>query len=359
LTLKFIKKYYNMKIKGVNIDLEYFKNHKRLSYSLMILLVVAIFFLIFLSILFFSRTKNNKEVEIFIYPTYNYEQVKGELVNKGVIKSGNFAFKTASKILSYSKCIKQGRYVVKKGTSVLKLVYRLRSGKQTPIKVVINSARTLNDLAKEVTKNLMMSENDFINEVNKQHFTYPTEVFYQIIPDTYEVYWTIKPKKLLDKLFSASSLWWKDKENDIKKSGLTKKEIIILASIVNEETNKSDEKSRIAGVYVNRVRKGMFLQADPTVKFAIGDFTIKRILHEHLTFDSPFNTYLHQGLPPAPICLPTLSSLKASLHYERHNFIYFCAKEDFSGYHNFASNDREHINNANRYRRELNKKGIK
>lgn len=347
-----------MKIKKINIDFNKIRQDKKKMYGLIAICAVILLFIIFLLTIFFTHTSNKEEVEFFIRPKDNYSIVKSNLIKEKVIKSHSFTFNVVSKILSYKSCVKEGRYVIKPHTSILRMIYRLRNGNQTPVKIVITNARSVDDLAKEVTKNLMMSKEDFINEVNKQGYTYPTELFFSIVPDTYQAYWTITPKKLLNKLKEASDKFWQDKQETLQKSGYTKKEIIVLASIVNEETNKNDEKSRIAGVYVNRLKRGMPLQADPTIKFAVGDFSIKRILHEHLTIVSPFNTYLNTGLPPAPICLPSVQSLKKTLNYERHNYIYFCAKEDFSGYHNFASNDRDHVNNANRYRRALNQRGI-
>jgi UPF0755 protein len=180
------------------------------------------------------------------------------------------------------------------------------------------------------------------------------------IPNTYEVYWTISPKGLLLKMNKEYKRYWNDERLALAKQlGLSPNEVMTLASIVSEESNQEKEYSLIAGVYLNRVRKGMLLQADPTVKFALQDFSLKRILGKHLEVESPYNTYRKTGLPPGPICIPSVKVIDAVLHTQPHSYIYFCAKEDFSGYHNFAVTLEEHNQNARRYQRALNEHNIR
>jgi UPF0755 protein len=180
------------------------------------------------------------------------------------------------------------------------------------------------------------------------------------IPNTYEFYWNTSAEKFVEKMAEEyKNFWNEDRKAKAEKMGLTQSEVSTLASIVEQETQKNDEKARIAGVYINRINIGMPLQADPTVVFAVGDFTIKRVLNSHLRIDSPYNTYLYAGLPPGPICIPSVSSIDGVLNYEKHNYLYFCAKEDFSGYSNFASTLSQHNVNAQKYHRALRKAGIR
>ena len=180
------------------------------------------------------------------------------------------------------------------------------------------------------------------------------------IPNTYEFWWNTSAEEFVQRMADEYKKFWNDdrkaKANEL---GLSQSQVSTLASIVESETQKNDEKARIAGVYINRLKKDWLLQADPTVVFAAGDFTIKRILNKHLEINSPYNTYKYKGLPPGPICIPSTTSIDAVLNYEHHNYMYFCAKEDFSGYHNFATTNAQHEANARRYHDALRKAGIR
>lgn len=341
-------------------DLKIFvKEHKKLSIIIGSLLAALILFFIVVSILYNARTKNNEDVTLYVYPETTYNQLADTLEAKNVVDKTSFSFKTYSKLLSLNKKIRPGKYLIHRKASVFATVKHIRNGEQEPVKLTINGARTIKDLTKNFTSNLMMKEDDFNSFLDSMGYEYPTELFYDIIPDTYEVYWTISPRDLMEKLKKTSDKWWDKRERDVKKSGFTKEELIILASIVNEETNADEEKDRIAGVYVNRLKMSMALQADPTVKFALQNFGLKRITGEHLKYDSKFNTYKYVGLPPAPICIPSVSSLKKTVKYEKHKYLYFCAKEDFSGRHNFAKDLKEHQKNARKYHKALNERNIK
>lgn len=180
------------------------------------------------------------------------------------------------------------------------------------------------------------------------------------MPDTYEFYWNATPNKIIKRLVEYREKFWTDKRKAQAASlGLSPIEATILASIVEEETNKADEKPIVARLYMNRLKKGMLLQADPTVKYAVGNFGLKRILQQHLNIESPYNTYKHPGLPPGPIRIPSGNTIDAVLNAPSNDYIYMCAKEDFSGYHNFTSSYSEHLNNARRYQAVLNKRNIK
>lgn len=304
-----------------------------------------------------KKVRNNESVSLYIYPSENYENVLEKLEKNGVIEKNERAFSIFSKVKKLENNIKSGHYVIEPKTSQVDLVRTLANGLQTPVKLVINKVRLKQDFAKKIANQLMLSENDILLAIDNRENS--QNLFDNIVCNTYEVYWNISAEKLLERLEKEADKWWENQSNQLEKIGLSRHEVVVLASIVEEETNKNEEKPTIAGVYINRLKKDMLLQADPTVKYAVGDFTIKRVMYKHLQTESPYNTYLNKGLPPTAICLPEISSLKAVLNYQKHNYMFFCAKEDFSGYHNFATTPNEHYRNAERYKNALNKLGIK
>lgn len=304
-----------------------------------------------------KKVRNNESVSLYIYPSENYEKVLEKLEKNGVIEKNEKAFYIFSKVKKLENNIKSGHYVIEPKTSQVDLVRTLANGLQTPVKLVINKVRLKQDFAKKIANQLMLSENDILLAIDNRENS--QNLFDNIVCNTYEVYWNISAEKLLERLEKEADKWWENQENLLKKTELSRHEVVVLASIVEEETNKNEEKPTIAGVYINRLKKDMLLQADPTVKYAVGDFTIKRVMYKHLQTESPYNTYINKGLPPTAICLPNVSSLKAVLNYQKHNYMFFCAKEDFSGYHNFATTPNEHYRNAEKYKNALNKLGIK
>ena len=304
-----------------------------------------------------KKVRNNESVSLYIYPSENYEKVLEKLEKNGVIEKNERAFSIFSKVKKLENNIKSGHYVIEPKTSQIDLVRTLANGLQTPVKLVINKVRLKQDFAKKIANQLMLSENDILLAIDNRENS--QNLFDNIVCNTYEVYWNISAEKLLERLEKEANKWWENQSNQLEKIGLSRHEVVVLASIVEEETNKNEEKPTIAGVYINRLKKDMLLQADPTVKYAVGDFTIKRVMYKHLQTESPYNTYINKGLPPTAICLPELSSIKAVLNYQKHNYMFFCAKEDFSGYHNFATTPNEHYRNAEKYKNALNKLGIK
>lgn len=331
--------------------------NKKLIIILAIVAVVLICGIGFSFSLLNKKTFNKESVNLYIYPGENYEKVLEKLEKSSVLGEKRTAFEIFSKVKNLKNNVKSGHYLIKPNTSQKDLVRMLANGLQTPVKLVINKVRLKEDFAKKVAEQLMITENDILlainNEENSENF------FDKVVCNTYEVYWNISAESLLERLEKEADKWWESQENQMKKIGLSRHEVVVLASIVEEETNKNEEKPTIAGVYINRLKKDMLLQADPTVKYAVGDFTIKRVMYKHLQTESPYNTYLNKGLPPTAICLPEISSLKSVLNYQKHNYMFFCAKEDFSGYHNFAVTPNEHYRNAERYKNALNKLGIK
>lgn len=258
-----------------------------------------------------------------------------------------------------------GKYKLENGMSNNELVNMLRSGRQTPVKVTFISLRTLDILAGKAAVNIEADSADIAallkDEETAKKYGFNKQTFCSMfIPNTYEFWWNTSAEEFVQRMADEYKTFWNDnrkaKANEL---GLSQSQVSTLASIVESETQKNDEKARIAGVYINRLKKDWLLQADPTVVFAAGDFTIKRILNKHLEINSPYNTYKYKGLPPGPICIPSTTSIDAVLNYEHHNYMYFCAKEDFSGYHNFAVTNAQHEANARRYHDALRKAGIR
>jgi UPF0755 protein len=250
---------------------------------------------------------------------------------------------------------------------VFSLFRKLHNGSQDPVKITINKLRTRQDLANYLGKKLEPSSSDFSRFMNNNDslaylgLTKET-LLTLIIPNTYEIYWNTDPKAFFSKMNKESNKFWNDRRlDDLQRLGLSKEEALTIASIVEEETNDNDEKPIIASVYFNRLKKGMPLGADPTVKFAVGDFAIKRVTLNHInsSASSPYNTYKNKGLPPGPICTPSVASIDAVLKGEKTDYLYFCAKADFSGSHSFASTAEEHFNNARKYRKALDSLGIR
>ncbi len=301
---------------------------------------------------------------LYIPNNITFAELKTIIENHGAVKDLE-SFTWVADQKKYTNNIKGGRYKLEDGMSNNKLVNLLRSGKQEPIKITFNNIRKLNQLAGIVGDKIMTDSTKLVNlfkdfsYVNEQGFNYNTfPVLF--LPNTYEMYWNTDAKGFVSRMKREYDKYWTEERiAKAKAKGLTPIEVGILASIVDEETQKVDEKPIVAGLYLNRLKKGIRLQADPTLKYALGDFTIKRLLNEDKEINSPYNTYKYAGLPPGPIRIPSLTGLKAVLNAKDHKYLYMCAKEDFSGYHNFAKTLSQHNANAAKYRRELNKLGIR
>lgn len=292
-----------------------------------------------------------------------FRQVSDSLFHNNVVND-MVSFSLVAKLMDYQENIKPGRYEIRPRMTNMQLVRALRSGQQSPINLTFNNIRTKEDLAERITRNLEISPESFYtlltdsSYIGKFGFEQET-IMGMFIPNTYEVYWNTSAAELFDRMHKEYQRFWNENRTAKAKAlGLTPKEVTVLASIVQAETVKTDERPKVAGVYLNRLEINMPLQADPTLVFALGDFSIKRVLNVHKEIDSPYNTYKNLGLPPGPINLPEISALDAVLNYDEHNYLYFCAKDDFSGYHAFATNLRDHLNNARRYSQALNAAGI-
>lgn len=260
---------------------------------------------------------------------------------------------------------RQGAFKVHKGDSPFTVMRLLRSGSESGIKFTFNNVRTKEEFASRFCDKFMIEKDSLLEALNDstlcaKYGRTPDNITGMMCPDSYEFFWDITPEQLLDRFNSFYEKFWTDERKAKADAlGLTPYQLEVIASITEEETAKSDERGKVARLYINRYQQGMPLQADPTVKFAIGDFSIKRLTIAMTQFDSPWNTYRVNGLPPGPIRLPEKKTIDAALNAESHNYIYMCAKEDFSGYHNFAADYGTHMANARRYQAELNKRGIK
>lgn len=301
---------------------------------------------------------------IYIRPTTTLADVEQQLQQKTLLHHPSF-FHYAAHYYKLEEKLRPGRYGITPRMNTKQILQTLAHGRQSAVRFILNNVRTREVLVKKLTNKLMMHPEELASLLNDSTFCdslgFNTDNINSLfLPDTYEVNWDITPKKLVLRLKKYYDRFWTDKRKALADTlGLTPIQVSIIASIVEEESAKVDEYPQIAGLYMRRLREGMMLQADPTVKFAMGDFSLRRILHVHLQIDSPYNTYLYRGLPPGPIRLPQAATLDSVLHADRKGALYMCAKEDFSGRHRFAMTYSEHLHNANLYRQALNKRGIK
>ena len=265
----------------------------------------------------------------------------------------------------YKNHIHTGAYLFDQNDNTWKIFNDLKAGHQTPVRMLIPSVRTVDQLIKRVAPQIMADSASISQLLNDSVFCDSLGFTKQtlpafFIPNTYEVYWNMDARAFVRRLHREYKVFWNKKRREQAKAlNLDPIEVSILASIVEEETANNAEKPRVAGLYLNRLKIGMPLQADPTIKFSLQDFGLKRILFKHLEVESPYNTYKNIGLPPGPIRIPSIIGLNSVLNREEHNYLYMCAKEDFSGTHNFARSLSQHANNARRYQQALNRRKIK
>lgn len=304
------------------------------------------------------NTGQQQNFDLFIPSNPTFDEVVDLLNHSGVIIDMKGFIWVAEK-KGYPTRTKGGRYVLSSGMSNNELINMLRSGKQTPVNVTFNNIRTDKELAGQLAKRLEPDSIQFLEALNDMQLLTsvsfaPSTILSMIIPNSYQLFWNTSANGFISRMHQEYQRFWNDERTSkAEQIGLSKLEVSILASIVDEETIKEDEKPVVAGLYINRLNRGMRLQADPTIKFAIGDFTVNRVLSKDLKIDSPYNTYIYAGLPPGPIRMPSISGIDGVLNHEKHQYIYMCAKDDFSGYHNFARTLEQHNQNAARYRKAL------
>ena len=250
-------------------------------------------------------------------------------------------FDLTARAMGLDRAVRPGRYALKEGMTYREAINRFKAGLQSPARVTFNNVRTLDRLAGSVSRRLELDSASLagllLADSTAARYGYTPQTFLAMfIPNTYELYWNCSSDEFLSRMQRENERFWQSRERKLARTGLNRIEAYTLASIVYEETKRTDEMPRMAGVYINRLKRGMPLQADPTVRFALGDFSIRRVLNKHLEVDSPYNTYRHPGLPPGPICMPSIAAIDAVLDYENHDYLYFCAKDDLSGSHAFA-----------------------
>jgi len=341
------------------------QKRKRFMIGLVIFSVILTSFSFYFYQVFYGSNilREGSSSALLIDQDDTFDSLRNKLYDSRIVDD-ILSFSFVSKVLGYQDNVKPGLYLFEPEMTNLQTVRRLRSGDQIPTDLTFNNIRFKEDLAERITTDTGIDKAEFLSllndeaYVNELGFTKET-IMAMFIPNTYEVYWTISAKALFSRMKKEYEKFWNsDRKARAEAIGLTPVEVSTLAAIVQDECSIGSESPKIAGLYVNRVKKKMLLQADPTVKFALGDFTIQRVLIADTRIDSPYNTYKYRGLPPGPINLPTIMSLDAVLNYEKHDYIYMCAKEDFSGYHRFAKTLSEHNKNARLFQQEMNRRKI-
>ncbi len=309
-------------------------------------------------------TADGKPVSVYVPTGTGYEGLKKILYKNGlIIHRKNFEWLARKKHLDEN--VKPGRYIIKNGMTNLELVNMLRAGEQVPVKVIFNNVRDIYQLAGRVGKQIEADSASIVKLLTDSAYLakmgvkpeYASTIF---IPNTYEFWWNTDADSFIKRMYKEYQKFWNtERDKKAKNLGMSREEVVTLASIVEKETNKDDEKPKIAGVYINRLKHSWRLQADPTLVYALGDFSVKRVLNKYKTIDSPYNTYKYLGLPPGPICIPSIASIDAVLNYDKSGYFYFCAKDDFSGYHVFAKTNKQHQINARKYQKALDERNIK
>ena len=331
-----------------------------------VVVAAVVYYFLFASM---SIDGDTKYVYIDDDDTVDSVQVKLSEISKS---SGMAGFNTLVRHSEYAQHIRTGRYAIAPGDGAFKVFRHLKNGLQSPVSLTVPSVRTVDRLAAELSKRLMLDSTTICraltDEATCQKYGYDTATIAALfIPNTYDIYWNVGIDKLLERMKKENGKFWSgEREAKAKALKLTPIEVATLASIIDEETANNAEKPMVAGMYYNRLMlrnaeypNGMPLQADPTIKYAWKRFDLKRIYNNLLSINSPYNTYKNPGLPPGPIRIPSIAGIDAVLGCVHHDYLYMCAKEDFSGTHNFARTYQEHLQNAKRYSEALNRRGIK
>jgi UPF0755 protein len=331
--------------------------------SVPLILIIICVMIIYIFVLGLNVRPIHGDASIYIPGGASFEQVMDSLTKHLEIKNEKI-FNWLARKKEYPGSVKSGRYLFQRQITYNDLINTLKSGRQTPVKVTFSNIRTLFELAARLSTQIepdsasiidfLVTPSNYIDDgFNRE------TIISVFIPDTYEFYWNTGPDRLYTRMLQEYKKFWNSSRMEKSMEiGLTPVEVSTLASIIGLETMKSDEKPRIAGVYLNRLKRGIPLQADPTILFALNDFKLNRILTQYLKVDSPYNTYRYKGLPPGPIGCATIESIDAVLNAEKNDYLYFAAKADFSGYHNFSRTLSEHNRYAAQYQRELNRRKI-
>jgi UPF0755 protein len=313
---------------------------------------------------YFGPNVTDKQEYLYIHTGAGFNDVYKTIRDKGILKDST-TFLWSAQNMNYLNRVKPGRYRLHEGMSNRKLINMLASGNQEPITLSFHNIRLKEQFAGYVSKKIEPDSIAIIHLLDSasfvQNYGFTTDnVYTMFLPNTYQLYWNTSPEKFFKRMYiNYEKFWTPERTQKAEAINLSPIQVSILASIVDAEALHDDEMPTIAGLYLNRLNKGMKLESDPTVIFAKNDFTIRRVLSKYLSFDSPYNTYLHTGLPPGPIMMPSVNAVNSILDYKKSDYIYMCAKEDFSGYHNFATNLADHQANARRFQEALNERNIK
>ncbi|MBS7563191.1 endolytic transglycosylase MltG [Mucilaginibacter sp. Bleaf8] len=313
---------------------------------------------------YFGANVTDKQEYLYIHTDAGYNEVYANIREQGIVKDTT-TFNWAAHNMNYVNRVKPGKYKLKSGMSNRALINMLKSGAQEAVKLSFHNLRLKTQFAGSVAKQLEPDSIAIISLLDSTKFIekygFNTENIYAMfIPNTYQMYWNTTSEKFFKRMYGEyEKFWTAERKQKAQALNLSPIQVSILASIVDAEALHDDEMPMIAGLYLNRLKRGIKLEADPTVIFATGDFTIKRVLNKYLNTPSPYNTYRNTGLPPGPIMMPSVNAINSVLNYKKHDYIYMCAKEDFSGYHNYASNVADHLANARRFQQALNERGIK
>ncbi len=338
------------------------KKWTRIILSIVLLLVGFIGFKIYQT--FSGPSVTDEEEYLYVYTDDTYERVLDRIREQKIVRHPDL-FVYAAQRMGYAERVNPGRYKLTPGMTNRRLIGNLRGGYQDAVKFRFANLRLKENFAGLLGENFEADSAHFSailnNEAVAEKYGFTKDNFYTMfIPNTYNIYWNTSPDKIMERFYNEyQKFWTAERLEKAKAVGLTPVEVSILASIVRGEALHNDEMSAIAGLYLNRLKKGMLLQADPTVIFANNDFTIRRVLNRHLTIDNPYNTYRYRGLPPGPINMPPIVAIDAVLNPAQHDYIYMCAKEDFSGYHSFAKTVAEHQVNARKFQKALDERNIK
>jgi len=339
---------------------------KKIGIALIVLLVVgaAIGYKAY-SWIYDSNTFTSSPYELYIPTGSNYNQVIDALDKADVVKELT-SFDAVAGIMKYKNGVKPGRYVIKSGWSNKELIGKLRSGNQDPVQVTISTGRFLNDVAGVVSKKIEADSTSIINALtDEEHLKKlgltPETAITQVVPNTYEFFWNTDADDFVARMKKESEKFWNadGRQDKLAALKMTSQEVMTLASIVQSESNHKPEQPTMAGVYLNRLRQGIPLEADPTIVFGLRAFTLRRVLYRHINTPNPYNTHLNKGLPPGPICLTHITTIDAVLNAEKHDYIFFCAKPGYNNGHLFAKTNAQHERNARVYHRWLDSEGIR
>jgi UPF0755 protein len=350
-------------------DISFFKNRRVILPVILVAVVILIVALVSGYRYYHTNyapnvTSQEETAYFYVHPGADFNEVLDSLRSRKILKDEQ-TFVAVALRKNYPDNIRAGRYKLTVGMNNGALVHVLISGMQEPVRLTLSgNIRTNRRLAVLLSRHIQPDSLEILQALNDAQRTEaygftPATIMGMFIPNTYEVYWTISVEALMQRMKKEYDAFWNDERRE-KATAMqfTPQEVVTLASIVCEETLKADEMPRVAGVYVNRLKKKIPLQADPTLKFAAGNFAMRRVLSRYKAIDSPYNTYKYAGLPPGPICVPPPVAIDAVLHYEQHQYLYFCAKADFSGYHNFSKTLAQHNQYAREYQQTLSQNRI-